>query len=110
VDVLSFQHFATPDKVSANLNHWHSKTGKPVLLADHAAVIKHDDGSQNHNGPGYAAMLKTLTEIPGCVGYHLCGAYLRNETRKRALRNADETPDANAIEAIIRANQKVNHR
>jgi hypothetical protein len=110
VDVLSFQHFAAPDKVAANLNHWHDKTGKPVLLADHAAVTKQPDGSQTHDGAGYTNMLETLTALPGCVGYHLCGAYLRNETRKRALRNADETPDTKAIEAIKRANQNLNQR
>lgn len=104
VDVLSFQHFAPPEKVAANLRLWHDKTGKPVLLADHAAVIKHTDGSQSHDGAGYTSMLETLTALPGCVGYHLCGAYLRNDTRKRALRNADETPDTEAIKAITRAN------
>lgn len=105
VDVLSFQHFAPPEKVATNLTHWHQKTGKPTLLADHATVIKQPDGSARHDGAGYAAMLDTLTALPGCVGYHLCGAYLRNEARKRALRSADETPDAAAIEAITRANQ-----
>jgi hypothetical protein len=105
VDVLSFQHFATPDKVAANLAHWHEKTGKPVLLADHAAVTRHADGSQTHDGAGYAKMIETLRQIPGCVGYHLCGAYLRNETRKRSLRDAAEKPDTAAIEAITAANR-----
>jgi hypothetical protein len=105
VDVLSFQHFSSPEKVIANLTHWHSKTGKPVLLADHAAVIKHADGSQSHDGAGYAAMLKTLRGLPGCVGYHLCGAYLRNETRKRALRDATEQPDAEALQILTEANR-----
>lgn len=107
VDVLSFQHFAPPDQVAANLAHWHEKTGTPTLLADHAAAIRQLDGSRRHDGVGYAAMLETLVRLPGCVGYHLCGAYLRNETRKRALRAADETPDT---EAISRANQHFNQR
>jgi hypothetical protein len=106
VDVLSFQHFAAPEKVAANLTHWHEKTGRPVLLADHAAVIRQADGSARHDGEGYTRMLETLRAHPGCVGYHLCGAYLRNETRKRALRDAAENPDAEAIEAITRANQR----
>lgn len=110
VDVLSFQHFAPPAKVAANLSHWHEKTGKPVLLVDHASAIKHADGSQSHDGEGYTRMLETLTTLPGCVGFHLCGAYLRNETRKRALRKADETPDTTAIEAITNANQNFNQR
>lgn len=105
--MLSFQHFAAPEKVAANLTHWHEKTAKPTLLADHAAVIRQPDGSSRHDGEGYARMLDTLRAHPGCVGYHLCGAYLRNETRKRALRDAAENPDIEAIEAITQANQQL---
>lgn len=106
VDVLSFQHFATPEKVEPNLRHWHVETGKPVLLADHAAVIRAPDGSSQHDGAGYAQMLRTLREIPGCIGYHLCGAYLRNETRKRALRDAAEQPDDAALAMMTQANRE----
>lgn len=104
VDVLSFQHFSTPDKVAENLRHWHEKTGKPVLLADHTIPIRHGDGSASNDPEGYSQTLAALREVPGCVGYHLCGAYLRNGARKRALRLADETPDTNAIEGIRKAN------
>ncbi len=106
VDVLSFQHFAPADKVAANLTHWHQKTGKPVLLADHAIQIRESDGSGRHDGLGYAKTLATLRELPGCIGLHLCGAYLRNETRKRALRDAAEKVDEAAIEAITQANRE----
>ena len=104
VDVLSFQHFAPADKVAANLTHWHQRTDKPVLLADHAIQIRDTDGSGRHDGAGYAKTLATLREIPGCIGLHLCGAYLRNETRKRGLRNATEKADAEAIKNISEAN------
>jgi len=104
VDVLSFQHFAKPEAVGQNLADWHQKTGKPVLLADHAISIKSPDGGQRHDGAGYAATLRRLRDVPGCVGYHLCGAYLRNECRKRALRDAAETPDTKALAAITAAN------
>lgn len=106
VDVLSFQHFAPAGKVADNLNHWHNKTGKPVLLADHAIQIRERDGSGRHDGAGYAGTLAALRQIPGCIGLHLCGAYLRNETRKRALRDADEKPDEEAIHAITQANRE----
>jgi hypothetical protein len=105
VDALSFQHFAGVDQIQRNLLDWHRQTGKPVLLADHAAVDKRADGSQGHNGRGYAAVLAALQEVPGCVGYHLCGAYLRNEVRRRALRNADESLDGEAAEEIAAANR-----
>lgn len=39
------------------------------------------------------------------MGYHLCGAYLRNEVRKRALRDAAEKPDEEALRAIAEANR-----
>ena len=84
---------------------WHQKTGKPVLLADHAAVISHPDGLLSHDGAGYARMLETLRQIPGCIGYHLCGTYLRNETRQRALRDAFEKPDSEALKSIQEANR-----
>jgi hypothetical protein len=105
VDVLSFQHFAKPEVVCQSLTAWHRKTGKPVLLADHAISIRTTDGGQRHDGAGYAETLRQLREVSGCVGYHLCGAYLRNETRKRSLRDAAERPDEDALRAITAANQ-----
>lgn len=106
VDVLSFQHFLPADAVAANLRKWHDLTGKPVLLADHAISNRRPDGVQLHDGQGYAETLSTLQSLPGCVGYHLCGAYLRNTTRNRALRAADETPDTNALTTITKANRE----
>lgn len=106
VDVLSFQHFAPPDQVTANLTSWHKKTGKPVLLADHCVQIAAAGGGRRHNGEGYAETLDALRQTPGCIGYHLCGAYLRNEARKRALRDAAEHADEEALKAITRANQE----
>jgi hypothetical protein len=106
VDAFCFQHFTTPEKAGANLDDWHGRTGKPVLLADHAAVVRLDDGAQRHDGAGYAATLARLRASPGCVGYHLCGAYLRNETRKRGLRDAAEQPDTAALAGIRTANRE----
>ena len=106
VDVLSFQHFKQPAEVSANLRKWHDLTGKPVLLADQCVSIRQPDGVQLHDGAGYTATLAALRDLPGCVGYHLCGAYLRNTARNRALRAADETPDTVALTAISAANRE----
>lgn len=105
VDAISFQHFAKPEPVAANLADWHRKTGKPVLLADHALSVP-APGILRHNGAGYAEMLRRLRDVPGCVGYHLCGAYLRNLTRKRGLRDAAEQPDEEALRAITAANRE----
>ncbi len=106
VDVLSFQHFKPIEEVRANLESWHSKTGMPVLLADHATSLPADNGVRLHDGDGYAAMLDTLREIDGCVGYHLCGAYLRNRVRNRALLDSAGNPDTAAIGKIAKANRE----
>lgn len=106
VDVLSFQHFAPSERVAQNLNEWHRKTGKPVLLADHALSVKRPDGTLRHNGDGYAETLRRLREVEGCVGYHLCGAYLRNACRRRGLRDASEKPDEAALATITAANRE----
>jgi hypothetical protein len=105
VDVLSFQHFKGPDEVAANLRQWHNLTSKPVLLADHASVIRQPAEAQRHEPGGYARMLTALRELTGCVGYHLCGAYLRNGARKRALLDAREVPDRQALDGITAANR-----
>jgi len=106
VDVLSFQHFGEPAKVEADLRRWHEQFGKPVLLADAARQIRMPDGVQRHDGTGYAETLRRLREVSGCVGFHLCGAYLRNRARNRGLRDEQERPDTEAIEAITKANNE----
>jgi len=64
-------------------------------------------GEEQHlHGAGYAGMLRTLRDVPGCVGYHLCGGYLRNKARNRGLRDAAERPDDEAIAAITAANRE----
>ncbi len=106
VDVLSFQHFAPVERVAANLARWHQFSGKPVLVADTSVNVKQADGGQRHDGAGYAALLRRLRDVPGCVGLHLCGAYLRNEVRKRALLDAAGRPDDEALRAITAANRE----
>jgi len=106
VDVLSFQHFGPPDKVKADLARWHELTGKPVLYADGCRSRKLPDGAQGHDAKGYTEVLAALREVRGCVGMHLCGAYLRNRTRRRGLRDESERPDPEALDAIARANRE----
>ncbi|MBP8256993.1 MAG: hypothetical protein KAX37_06675 [Opitutaceae bacterium] len=104
VDVLSFQHFGPPGKVQADLNRWHDFSGKPVLLADGARQIAGEGDTKRHDPKGYAETLAALRDVKSCVGYHLCGAYLRNNARKRGLRDAAERPDSEAIAGITAAN------
>lgn len=107
VDVLSFQDFRDP---IPHLDEWHGKTGKPVLLADAAGLLPAgEDGFVPNNGEWYAEVLGGMFRNPGCVGFHLCGAYQRNKARRRGLLDEMERPDqANiklmqaAIERVIR--------
>ncbi len=105
VDVLSFQDFQEPVK---HLDEWHKKTGKPVLLADAAGVrFKSDTFFKPNNGPWYAETLHDLFENPGCIGFHLCGAYQRNKARRRGLLDEMENPDVENVKIITEANKKI---
>ena len=107
VDVLSFQDFRVPVK---HLDEWHKKTGKPVLLADAAGVEWNSkEAFRPNNGTWYAETLAALHKNPGCVGFHLCGAYQRNKARRRGLLDEMENPDTEQVNLMQAANQKISH-
>lgn len=109
VDVLSFQDFRQPVE---HLTEWHEETGMPVLWADgsHGISAKDDSGPYHdgrysrNDGRWYADVLAGLRKNPGCVGAHLCGAYLRNRVRRRGLLDHQEQPDDENITLIRAAN------
>ncbi len=106
VDVLSFQDFRDPVR---HLDEWHRKTGKPVLLAD-AARIKWQTlpgEITRNNGAWYAETLAELFKNPGCIGFHLCGAYQRNRARRYGLLDEMEKPDAENVNLMKAANEKI---
>ena len=97
VDILSFQDFKNPIN---NMNYWYKKTGKPILLAD-SAKMKWDTlpGEISKNdGDWYAMILSNLQNNPGCVGFHLCGSYQRNRSRRYGLIDEQEIPDKKSNE------------
>lgn len=104
VDVLSFQDFRDP---LTHLEDWHGKTGMPVLLADAAGTggPQTPDGFRPNDGEWYASVLQGLLKNPGCVGFHLCGAYQRNKARRRGLLDEMERPDAENVGRISAANR-----
>lgn len=105
VDVLSFQDFRDP---VLHLDEWHRRTGKPVLLADAARIRPADEsGFVPNDGAWYAEVLAGLFENPGCVGYHLCGAYQRNKARRRGLLDEMERPDRVNVDRIAAANERI---
>ncbi len=106
VDVLSFQDFRDPVK---HLAEWHRKTGKPVLLADAARMnwlTEPGEFTQNE-GHWYAKTLEALFTNPGCIGFHLCGAYQRNRARRYGLLDEQEKPDQENVALMKAANQQI---
>ncbi len=109
VDVLCFQDFRQPVE---HLAEWHAKTGMPVLWADgaHGIAVQDESGRYRdarffkNDGRWYAEVLAGLRDNPGCIGAHLCGAYLRNRFRKRGLLDEQERPDAENVALITQAN------
>jgi len=106
VDILSFQHFAATEQIREDLAHWQTLVDKPVLLADSSRRSARPDGSRGQDPTWYCETITAMRELSGCVGFHLCGAYLRNRCRKCGLRNEQEEPDETAIAAIRRANRE----
>lgn len=105
VDVLSFQDFRDPVR---HLAEWHKKTGKPVLLADAAGVDwRSQEFFKPNNGAWYAETLSGLHKNPGCIGFHLCGAYQRNKARRRGLLDEMENPDFEQVDLVKRANLEI---
>ena len=105
VDVLSFQDFNKPVQ---HLDEWHKKTGKPVLLADAAGVDWRSQAFYKpNNGAWYAETLAALHKNPGCIGFHLCGAYQRNKARRRGLLDEMEKPDTTQVNLMKAANLKI---
>jgi len=105
VDVLSFQDFKNPVQ---HLDEWYRKTGKPVLLADAAGVDwRSEEFFKRNNGAWYAEVLTALHRNPGCVGFHLCGAYQRNKSRRRGLLDEMEKPDREHLRLMTAANRQI---
>jgi len=106
IDVLSFQDFNDPVK---HLKEWFERTNKPVLLADAAKMKWHTKPGEftRNNGAWYAETLEALHKNPGCVGFHLCGAYQRNKTRRYGLLDEQENPDQENVDLMQTANEKV---
>lgn len=97
VDLLSFQYFSSPEVICPDLKRWHELTAKPVLLAD-ASMPGRDPAA-------YEPMMRALRELDGCVGWHLCGAYLQNRCRGAGLRDERDQP----IEPLVSLVSQANH-
>jgi hypothetical protein len=128
VDVLAFQDFS--GKVCEQMQEWHTKTGMPVLWADGARPrevsgygmaysperfkLKQEDpnagvlaeGYGLIDGGWYAEQVAGLRENPGCIGAHLCGAFMRNRARRVGLLDEEENEDLEATTRIAACNKE----
>jgi len=115
VDVLSFQCFAPPAEIESTLTRWADFSGKPVLLADAVHWAKPftpvwpPPEDRAHDTAAYTETLNRLLDIPSCVGYHLCGAYLKNNARRYGFRNARNQLESHVPETT-RANRAATTR
>lgn len=109
VDVLCFQCFGGAKIIKEKLGYWARFSRKPVLLADSAVRIKPHTSKVNlqHDPDAYEDIMHVLQDIPECTGFHLCGAYLCNRTRRSGLRDEQEITDRESINGLTAANQKM---
>jgi hypothetical protein len=112
VDVLSFQCFGGAELVKEKLGYWAKFSGKPILLADSAVRAKPhtvgDPRENRHPAPqAYRGVMHVLKDMPGCVGFHLCGAYICNRVRRSGLRDEQNQIDAEAVNAITIVNREM---
>ena len=60
-----------------------------------------------NEGGWYAETLEALYQNPGCIGFHLCGAYQRNKARRYGLLDERENPDTENVELMKAANGRI---
>ncbi|QEF96195.1 hypothetical protein Mal15_02220 [Stieleria maiorica] len=95
-----------------HLDEWHRKTGMPVLLADAAKMKWQTEPGEftRNNGQWYAETLAAMHQNPGCIGFHLCGAYQRNKARRYGLLDEMEMPDTENVIQMKAANERVTRK
>ena len=117
VDVLSFQCFGTTDNIATKMRQWADFAKRPVLLADAAGHIRApgDTGwpptaDRQHDADHYRRTMDALGQIPQSVGYHLCGAHIRNNARRYGFRDRTNAVIPETVEGIRAVNADVHRR
>ena len=110
VDALTFQDFSPPAGIEATLRRWADATGKPVLLGDAAhwgrpftAGWPPAAEDRSHDATAYGETLNRLLDLKSCIGYHLCGAYLKNNARRYGFRDKQNRLEPH-VAGMTRAN------
>jgi len=99
------------------MRRWAGFADRPVLLADGGGFVRAPgDGGwppkadRTHDVEHYRQVMDALWAIPQCVGYHLCGAYLRNNARRYGFRDRTNAPIRQTIEGIRSVNAEMRRR
>lgn len=108
VDVLSFQCFGTPEHIHETLAQYADRYHVPLLLAD-AAGRKGPPGfpptdDRLQDVAHYRRTMELLLSIPQCIGYHLCGAVIRNRTRRHGLKDHTDEPIRWTVDGLREVN------
>ncbi len=99
VDIFSFQCFGTVDNISQKLSKWAQFLKKPILLADSMINKEGAHGwppqsDRTQDDIQYGEIMKALREIPEIIGFHLCGAYIKNNARRYGLLDLHDKPES----------------
>ena len=95
----------------ADFHQWEAETRNPDLLSSDfeqwCDFVARQDCAQLADDPKLIDQqtMAMLREMPACVGFHLCGAYLRNRCRRCGLLDERERPDQGALDGITEANR-----
>ncbi len=113
VDVLSFQCFSPPERLAEQMSQWADVIRKPLLVADsNGSKFAHGQTWDSpepirHDPAFYPEAIRRLRDVPACVGFHLCGAFMRNKARNRGLISLTEEEDAPVLAEMRKTNAKV---
>jgi hypothetical protein len=117
VDVLSYQCFGTVENIAEKMQHWANFSDHPILLADAAGFIHaHDDtgwppqSDRNQDANHYRQVMGALWDIPQSVGYHLCGAHIRNNARRYGFRDRTNQIIPETVDGIRSVNADIQSR
>jgi len=107
VDIFSFQCFGSPNNIYQKLSKWAKIIKKPILLADSMINKEGFHGwppvqDRTQDDEKYGQIMKDLRTIPECIGFYLCGAYIKNNARKYGLldQKDQEEPTTQGIKKV----------
>lgn len=103
VDIFSFQCFGSVDNITQKLSRWAQFLKKPVLLADSMISKEGIHGwppqqDLTQDAGQYGEIMKALRKIPECMGFHLCGAYIKNDVRRYGLLDLHDEQETTTLE------------